>query len=382
MARRLPNAPALLLVAAAAAVAAGCGGNETAGAATGPAAGRRGTDAAASKLDAALDRAVARSGAPGATAAVVDDGRLVWTGAAGRARAGHGGRMRPDSLFAIASTTKTVTAAMAMALAEAGELQLDRPIRWALPYLPASGRITPRMLMSHRAGLADYLSSPWLSWTAWRHPFHRWTRREVLSHAPRRLRFPPGSRHSYSNTGYVALGGVIERASGMRIESLFERTIAEPIGLEDSTFRYGAAPQRQFAHPLRPRVGGGYHDRFGPTAGSQPTTGVRSGPTAASPQPPPISPSSATRSTPATCSNRRRSSRCCRRSPAAGDWEPSTAAGRAATWVGHDGSYGGYQTENWTDRERGVTIVVMTNGAGIGSLAPQLRREIAAAYPG
>ena len=70
--------------------------------------------------------------------------------------------------------------------------------------------------------------------------------------------------------------------------------------------------------------------------------------------------------------------------PKPGGWGLGTFDGRGqgSTWVGHDGSYGGYQTENWTDRERGVTIVVMTNGAGIGSLAPQLRRAIAAAYPG
>ncbi len=378
VARRLRALPALLLVAAA--VAAGCGGDETAGAATDPAAAA--DDNAAARLDAALDRAVARSGTPGATAAVVDDGRLVWTGAAGRARTGHGGRMHPDSLFAIASTTKTVTAAMAMALAEAGELELDRPIRSTLPYLPGSGRITPRMLMSHSSGLADYLSSPWLTWTAWRHPFHRWTRREVLSHAPRRLRFPPGSRHSYSNTGYVALGGVIERASGARIESVFERTIAAPLGLEDSTFRYGAAPQRQFAHPLRPRAGGGYYDRFGPD-GRIPTdywgevwTDGGLAATAADLAEFGNALYAGDLLEPATVEQML--------PPKPGGWGLGTFDGRGqgSTWVGHDGSYGGYQTENWTDRERGVTVVVMTNGAGIGSLAPQLRRAIAAAYPG
>ncbi len=236
--------------------------------------------------------------------------------------------MRPDSLFPIASTTKTVTATIAMALAERRRARLDRPIRWALPYLTGSRRITPRMLMSHTSGLADYLSSPWLTWTAWRHPFHRWNRREVLTHGPRRLRFRPGSRHAYSNTGLRRRSAASSSAPPARASRTSSAAlIADPLGLADSTFRYGAAPQRRFAHPLRPLPGGGVHDRFG--ARRQDPDRLlgrgldrrRPGATAAD--------LARVRQRPLrgrSARSRRRSPRCCRRSPAAGDSAPSTAA--------------------------------------------------------
>ena len=149
--------------------------------------------------------------------------------------------MKPDSLFAIASTTKTVTATMAMALAQRGELRLDRPIHHELPQLPASRRITPRMLMNHSSGLNDYFADGAIDRIIRRHPFHHWRRGEVLAHV-RRVRFRPGSRHAYSNANYVALGGVLTRDSHQSVEQVFRRFVASPLNLDHSTFRYGAAP--------------------------------------------------------------------------------------------------------------------------------------------
>ena len=323
------------------------------------------------------------SGVPGQqapTAAVIENGELVWTGAAGRSRAGRGAAMRPDSLFAIASTTKTVTATLAMALAEEGRLDLDAPIADALPYLPGARRITPRMLLSHSSGLSEYFADGLIDRIASRRPYHRWSRREVLRHV-RGLKFRPGSRNGYSNSGYVALGGVLTHASGESIGRLFQRLIAQPIGLADgSTFRYGAAPASRFAHPLKRLRGGGYRDRFGRRArvptdywggvwtdGGLATTaaglarignGLYSGGL--------LSPASVEAMLP----------------PRPGGWGLGSFDKRAldTTWIGHDGSYGGYQTENWTDRGRGLTIAVATNAAGAGSVAPRLWRDVAATY--
>lgn len=352
---------------------AGCAGNPKASA----------PDAEAARLDAALARAVERGRTPGATAAVVEDGQLVWEGAAGWGRGGTGprSRMKPGSLIAIASTAKTVTATMAMALVERGELNLDAPIADALPDLPASARITARQLMSHTSGLSDYFRDGYVSRTARRHPHHHWTRQEVLAHV-RRVNFRPGSRHSYSNSGYVALGGVVEHAGGESIERLFRRYVAEPLELERSTFRYGGAPQAAFAHPLAGGRRNGYRDRFGArgtvrtdywgevwTDGGLATSAaglaaigsaVYSGDL--------LLPSSVRKMLP----------------PKRGGWGLGTfdrqAFGRR--WFGHDGSYGGYQSQNWTDRRRGITVVVMTNAAGMPDPAPRLWRTIAKAYVG
>jgi D-alanyl-D-alanine carboxypeptidase len=339
--------------------------------------------AAASGLDARLDAALARgarqAGTPGATAAIVKDGKVVWAGAYGRARGGHGSRMTPGSLIPIASTTKTVTATMAMALAQRGQVVLNRPIHHELPRLPASRRVTPRMLMNHSSGLNDYFDDGIVGRIYRRHPFHHWTRGQVLAHV-HRLRFPPGSRHSYSNTNYVALGGVLTHDSHRSIERLFRQYVGTPLGLRHSTFRYGTAPQRKFAHPLRVRGRGRLGDKFG-AHGRVPTDywgevwtdgGLAT------------TPSDLARIGNALYAGDLLSAASVKAMlpPRPHGWGLGTFDRFAlgTRWIGHDGWYGGFQTENWTDRKRGVTIDVFTNRAGQRTVAAPLWHTVAAAY--
>ena len=70
------------------------------------------------RLDAALARGARHLDTPGATAAIVKDGQVVWSGAYGRARGGRGGAMTSDTMVPIASATKTVTATMGIELAQ------------------------------------------------------------------------------------------------------------------------------------------------------------------------------------------------------------------------------------------------------------------------
>src|SRR3954451_6432670 len=174
---------------------------------SGCAATAQGSHSLQTRLDAALGRAVHRTDSPGATAAVIRKGRLVWTGAAGRARPGPDGRMKPRSLVPIASATKTVTATMVMSLVERGTLHLGERLDRTLPQLPAANRITLRTLLNHSSGLVDYFSDGAIDRIIRRHPYPRWTRAQVLAHVSH-VRFRPGSHHSYSNSNYVTLGGV------------------------------------------------------------------------------------------------------------------------------------------------------------------------------
>jgi D-alanyl-D-alanine carboxypeptidase len=332
-----------------------------------------------SRLDAALALGARQTDTPGATAAIVKDGRVVWAGAYGRARAGRGGAMRPDSLVPIASSTKTVTATMAMALAQRGQLNLDQRIDAWLPSLPGSGRITVRMLMNHSSGLEDYFSDGAVDWIIRHHPFHHWKRGQVLAHV-HRLLFRPGTQHRYSNSNFIALGGILTGASGRGIEDLFQQYVATPLDLQHSTYRYGAAPKGQFAHPLRLLRRGRVRDRFG-AHGRVPTDywgevwtdgGLATTPSdlarignalyAGSL----LSPQSVAEMLP----------------HGSNGWGLGTFGKRAlgTRWFGHDGWYGGFQTENWTDRKRGLTIDVFTNRSGARAAAAPLWRDVAAAY--
>lgn len=334
---------------------------------------------AAPSLDRTLTRAARQTRAAGATAAVYRDGRLVWTGATGRARGGRNARMRPDALFPIASTTKTVTTAIALALSDAGRLNLNQPIAAALPDLPGARRITPRMLMNHSSGLSDYFADGALDRQMRRDPYRPWTRSQVLDHV-KRLKFRPGSRHSYSNSGLVALGGVIEHASGLTLEDAFQRYVAGPIGLTDSSFRYDALSQRRFAHPIEQRRRGGVRDKFG-RRGAIPTDYWGEAWTDGG--------LATTAAGLALIGNAIFAGELLRPATVA-SMLPGPRGGyglgtferrhRGRSWLGHDGSYGGYDTENWTHPETGITVVAMTNTIGGGRAAPRIWRKLATSY--
>ena len=309
-------------------------------------------------LEKALRAGRRRAHAPGASAAVVRDGELIWAGASGQAVIGER-EMTPETLVPLASTTKTAVAAMALRLAEQGGLDLDEPIGDAARGLPATGRITPRMLLRHRSGLSDYFADGAVDRIARRDPEHPWTRAEVLSHVAG-LDFDPGSRYEYSNSGYVALGGVIEAATGAPLEDVFQREVATPAGLDSSTFAYDGDREPEFAHPHRLDRRGRpidlwkedvvRSDYWGPvwTDGGLASTAIDL----------------------ARLGN----------AVVVGDLlEPATRRkalprnkggyglgidrfdGLGARWFGHSGVYEGFETENWTDPRTGITVAVVVN---------------------
>jgi D-alanyl-D-alanine carboxypeptidase len=268
---------------------------------------------------------------------------------------------------------------MAMALAQRGQLDLNRPIGAWLPRLPGSGRVTPRMLMNHSSGLQDYFDDGAIDRIIRRHPFHLWRRGEVLAHV-HRLLFRPATRHRYSNSNFVALGGILTRASGQSIEDLFQRFVAMRLHLEHSTYRYGAAPQSEFAHPLRPLRSGRVRDRFG--AHGRVTTDYwgevwTDGGLATTPS------DLATIGNALYTGNLLSAQSVNEMLPARlRGWGLGTFGKSAlgARWFGHDGWYGGFQTENWTNRKRDLTVDVFTNRSGGRAVSARLWRDVAAAY--
>src|SRR5687767_9387608 len=113
------------------------------------------------RLDRALDRGLASTGSPGAQAAIVQDGQVVWTGAAGKARTRPPRPVSGRTLFSYASLGKTLLASLVLDRVESGELQLDVPIDTYIgDEVPGTGQVTIRMLLSHTAGYPDVYSSP------------------------------------------------------------------------------------------------------------------------------------------------------------------------------------------------------------------------------
>ncbi|MGE3615637.1 MAG: serine hydrolase domain-containing protein [Gemmatimonadales bacterium] len=192
----------------------------------------------ASTYQEALDRWAAVTGHYGVSASVIlADGRQ-WSGTAGKAGAVS---LRPEHLLSIASITKTMTGAVILRLAEAGKLSLDDPIsRWFQPIANVDPAITVRQLLNHTSGVANYTADPGFSAAIAADPGHRFTREELLQFIGPPA-FAPGTRTQYTNTAFILLGMVAERAGGQPIETRYAE-LWDAIGEHEIWFPGPTAP--------------------------------------------------------------------------------------------------------------------------------------------
>jgi D-alanyl-D-alanine carboxypeptidase len=183
------------------------------------------------ELQRTLDEERARWHIPGAVAAVIVDGEGQWVGASGKADLESGEATTPETLFGIGSITKTFVAALVLKLAEEGVLSVDdRLARW-LPDYPRADRITLRQLLNHTSGVPNMTDSEAFWQAQLSRPFARWSPQRTLSYATG-ADFEPGERWSYSNTNYILLGLVIEKATGSTVAEELRRRILDPLGLD------------------------------------------------------------------------------------------------------------------------------------------------------
>ena len=177
----------------------------------------------------------ANPGIPGEVVAVRAPGLDVTVGA-GLADVRAGTPLQGDTPFRVASVTKTFVAASVLRLVEQHRVRLDAPIsKYLSPrsraVLRAGGyrprRITVRQLLHHTAGLFDYASTDAYDDINVADPGHRWTRDEQLEFATAHGRpvGEPGTRYHYSDTGYILLGEIIERATGQSLPAAVRRLI-------------------------------------------------------------------------------------------------------------------------------------------------------------
>lgn len=161
---------------------------------------------------------------------------LSWSGASGLVDRVSQAQAATETVFRIASVTKTFTSAATHRLAELGRLKLDDPI--ANHLLPETvvtlrergyepDRITVTHLLAHSSGLPNY-DTPQYQAAVLADPGHRWTRREQMLFALDR--FPkagaPGETFAYSDTGYNLLGEIIERKTGTSLGAAYRSLLS------------------------------------------------------------------------------------------------------------------------------------------------------------
>jgi CubicO group peptidase (beta-lactamase class C family) len=176
---------------------------------------------------------------PGCALAVIKDGRIVYSRGYGMAKLDSQVPITPATVFDIGSMSKQFTAAAVVLLAESGKLSLNDDIRKYFPEFPDYGNtITIRHLLWHTSGIRDYA---WLMLLA-RMSFEgtdKDDRQEILHLLARQrhLYFVPGGDSYYSNSNYLLLGLIVERAAGMPLGEYEEKHIFEPLGMRHTFLR-------------------------------------------------------------------------------------------------------------------------------------------------
>lgn len=175
----------------------------------------------------------------GASIALVDRNGPIWIGGLGVRDRATGAPADGDTAYRVGSLSKSVIALGVMRLVDEGKLDVDRPLREILPDVAIDNPwesvapVTLAHCLEHTAGFDDvrfneiFASDEGISV------------RDALAINPRsrKVRWKPGTRHSYSNVGYTVAARAIEVASGEPFDVYLQREILGPLGITDADFR-------------------------------------------------------------------------------------------------------------------------------------------------
>jgi CubicO group peptidase (beta-lactamase class C family) len=180
-------------------------------------------------------RAAASLGQLNGSVLVAENGKILVDSGYGFANMELGVRNSPLTRFRVASVTKQFASMAAVLLAHDGKLALGDPITKYIDSLPAEWNgITVHDLMRHTSGISDY--EEWFEG----YDTQAYSDYMAQQHAPSRivhdakkkpLDFPHGTRFHYSNSAYIVLGYVIEKASGMALDAFLQQRIMGPLGM-------------------------------------------------------------------------------------------------------------------------------------------------------
>ena len=212
-------------------------------------AGRRTTLARAfPEIDRAFAEYAKTSNIPGAAWGVVIDGELAHVGVYGVSNIASKTSVTPDTVFRIASMTKSFTAVAILKLRDDGRLSLDDPAERYVPELKElkypttdSPRITVRHLLTHSEGFPE--DNPWgdQQLGASDEDLSRMMSEGIpFSNAP-------GTAYEYSNYGFAILGRIVANVSGQPYDRYVTENILKPLGMASTTLHPSKVPPERFA---------------------------------------------------------------------------------------------------------------------------------------
>jgi D-alanyl-D-alanine carboxypeptidase len=171
---------------------------------------------------------------PGASIIVTRHGKSLFRKGYGMANLELGVSIEPHMVFRLGSITKQFTSVSILMLYEQGKLSLDDDLTRFLPDYPTQAHhISVEHLLTHTSGIKSYTSLP-----EWQ-PLMRkdLTLEELIDLFKNQpMEFAPGTKFNYNNSGYVLLGAIIEKVSGMTYEEFLQKNIFDPLGMKDSYY--------------------------------------------------------------------------------------------------------------------------------------------------
>lgn len=208
-------------------------------------------------IDDLVTGAIKRGGIAGYSLVVIKDGKVLHQAGYGFADQSKKVPVTPQTVFGLASVTKTFTALALLSLVEKGKLSLDDPLSKHLTGLPTAWKtITLRQLASMTAGVPNDIpkEKPWPE------------EMSIIQTKP--LLFKPGSRYSYSNPSYRTLGTVIEKVTGKPYLQYLNATILQPLDMKCTGAREELEKTATVSQPFgfNQRTGRAVLLRYKPTA--------------------------------------------------------------------------------------------------------------------
>jgi D-alanyl-D-alanine carboxypeptidase len=181
------------------------------------------------KIDHIAQDALAQTGVPSASVAIVKDGQIAYVRAYGTARLEPPTPARPEMRYSIGSISKQFTATAVLMLAEQGKLSLDDPVAKYIPDLTRASEVTIRQLLSHTSGYQDYWPQDYVP-QFMTQPITAEKIMDLWARKP--LDFDPGTKWQYSNTNYVIAGVIVEKVSGKPLLEFLQERMFSPLGMQ------------------------------------------------------------------------------------------------------------------------------------------------------
>lgn len=181
------------------------------------------------KVDTIVQDSLSSTGVPSASVAIIQNDRITYQHAYGKARLDPPLPATPEMAYSIGSVSKQFTATAILLLAEDGKLSLDDPVSRFVPNLTRAGEITIRQLLSHTSGYQDYWPQDYVP------PFmlQPTTADKILDLWARKpLDFEPGTEWQYSNTNFIIAGLIVEKASGMPLMKFLSQRVFAPLDMK------------------------------------------------------------------------------------------------------------------------------------------------------